>query len=519
MLYSVGVGPLLSEEGKTYVRAIAEQASIITVRDKELEEQLIALNIPADRIVVSADPAFRLRVPQSPMDTNDIYTSGEFQLGVALRNWDVGIKPDYWEANVADAIDRFLDNYPNASVKFVPFQDLQEQLLDDHVISTRVQHLLRNSNRTKVINGTSTYFECAINLAQCDIVLGMRLHSLILAIGSGIPVIGLIYDPKVKNLMSQVGIAKYAIDLNEATGAVITKSIEEVIQNKSMLSAKLRDTSSNLAKVAFMNAHVVIELLAKTVDQPPAFSLATEEIYKSSMLSLVESLETRTKMLKGVLDQVERYELATAELHLRKNELDAQVSNLEKKLIILESELETTSIHNHELIKNNSDYQTRLSEVAQEYDNLKTLFDEQIYKYDLWMDDRKKMELEINKLQKNKTRLNNTISKLADKNNKLIAELISEQNTEKREYSQQIDTLEQQSSGMQIEVTRLSNELETIKKSRGWKLLWEMWQLRLFLIPHSSRRERVIGKLYRNTRSLLSSPLHYGKSIVSRILK
>jgi polysaccharide pyruvyl transferase WcaK-like protein len=39
-------------------------------------------------------------------------------------------------------------------------------------------------------------------LSQCDLVVGMRLHALILALSSGVPVVGLSYDAKVGHVLS-----------------------------------------------------------------------------------------------------------------------------------------------------------------------------------------------------------------------------------------------------------------------------------------------------------------------------
>ena len=42
-------------------------------------------------------------------------------------------------------------------------------------------------------------------LARCNRLLGMRYHSLVLAMISGIPSFGLVYDPKVAQLLAQTG--------------------------------------------------------------------------------------------------------------------------------------------------------------------------------------------------------------------------------------------------------------------------------------------------------------------------
>ena len=150
-------------------------------------------------------------------------------LGVSLRNWDVGIDPRKWEMEVADAIDAFLSNYPEAKAVFIPFQNSNGELLDDREISKRVQSRLRNSERTEISGQFESNPENNTVLAQCDLVLGMRLHSLILAAIVGTPVIGLIYDPKVKILMSQLGMAQFGIELDKASCDYVSSKIEEVL--------------------------------------------------------------------------------------------------------------------------------------------------------------------------------------------------------------------------------------------------------------------------------------------------
>lgn len=518
MLYSVGVGPLLSEEGKSYVRSIAEQASIITVRDKESKEQLIALKIPANHILLTADPAFRLRFPLPEKDPTDKDLSGEFQLGVALRNWDVGVNPNVWEANVAKGIDLFLDNHPKAKAIFIPFQDSQEQLLDDQVISTRVQQLLRNSNRTKVINGTSTFFDSATYLAQCDFVLGMRLHSLILAIASGVPVVGLIYDPKVKNLMFQVGVEKYAMELGEATDTGISKTIEDVIHHRLELSLHLQETSSQLANSAFTNAQIVVDHLNQSGYKPPKLSHITEFLLNRVLFSLVDNLEIQTKKNRDIVKKLEQIESTQARQNLPENILDTEIASLKKKLVDLEGNIEFISTRNAELLSKNVDYQRHFTDLTQENVNIKAAYDDLVHRNGQLMNDQKQADERIDHLQKLNSELQLLISESTDKNNKIIKNLVAKIDHNKKDHSRKLEILKQQSSEKEQEVSRLAGELENIKHSRGWKILWEMWQFRLYLIPNGSRRERVLGRLYRNVRSLFSSPVRFGRKIAGRIL-
>src|SRR4030095_16569360 len=58
MLYAVGVGPILTEAGRAFTRAVCDAASVLTVRDDESRQELVDLGVPAERIEVTADPAF-----------------------------------------------------------------------------------------------------------------------------------------------------------------------------------------------------------------------------------------------------------------------------------------------------------------------------------------------------------------------------------------------------------------------------------------------------------------------------
>ena len=59
-------------------------------------------------------------------------------LAVALRNWNVGVDSSHWETEVAAAIDNFLENHLSGHAIFVPFQELNEELLDDFGLAERI---------------------------------------------------------------------------------------------------------------------------------------------------------------------------------------------------------------------------------------------------------------------------------------------------------------------------------------------------------------------------------------------
>jgi glycosyltransferase involved in cell wall biosynthesis len=63
------------------------------------------------------------------------------------------------------------------------------------------------------------------------------------------------------------------------------------------------------------------------------------------------------------------------------------------------------------------------------------------------------------------------------------------------------------------------NELEKIKKSRGWKLLWLFWQIRLVVFPHGSSREKFAGSVTRCIGSIKKNLIRSLKNLNNRIFR
>jgi polysaccharide pyruvyl transferase WcaK-like protein len=65
-----------------------------------------------------------------------------------------------------------------------------------------------------------------------DVMIGMRMHSLIFALSYGIPIIGLNYDPKVRSFIKTMGIEDYIIDMNQISIKNITEAYKSIILNE-----------------------------------------------------------------------------------------------------------------------------------------------------------------------------------------------------------------------------------------------------------------------------------------------
>ena len=339
MLYAVGIGPLQTDEGRFYTRGIIELAHTVSVRDKDSINILHSLGVNTEDIVVTADPAFSLKPNKKEKGIIDRATQSGPVLGVALRYWDIDVSPDDWEEQVADAIDSFIDAH-NGSVVFIPFQKQDETLLNDLNASERVLKRMSNHDRVLILEDDYSPAEIAGLIAECDLFLGMRMHSIIFAINSGTPTVGLVYDPKVQSLMEQAGIEEYAIPLSEANAQSIKSLLDRAFSNMDSLKTKLRSAGSILKGRALENAELAISVMNQMPNTHQPLTNEGEQLLKQTAFSLSNVLQEKNEQCKALEKQILQTNKNADEL---KNELAAQRAEHKKELHVLEKQILQTN--------------------------------------------------------------------------------------------------------------------------------------------------------------------------------
>jgi polysaccharide pyruvyl transferase CsaB len=491
MLFAVGIGPLQSEEGVSIVRTIANQAVLITVRDEESQKILLSLGIPPEKISVTADPVFSRFSPGNDTQTQPRDHPHAPVVGVVLRNWDVDIAPDIWEKEVAEGLDLFLQPHPSGRVLFIPFQNVKETLLDDFGISKRVQRLMAHSNQTSIISKSLTFAEKAGALSQCDLLLGMRLHALILAIKYGIPAVGISYDPKVTNLMTVSKLDPYTIPITTLNHQVLAGTLESGMRNREQLRTKLNVLSKRYAGKSAKNVQSALKIIKSQADQqkihPDMVSLLSQ-----SSLELIQRDALNQNRISELTKQVSSLKLDIDQQLLLQKEQKARISLLDDELEKLDRQMSEMNSRNKALLDQMEEQNRTL-----QHEN-------------------RKLNDNILALENTQQDLNREKQKLFVENRKITKEkreLTKEILNAKKSSGAMIGELNQKIEEKSIAEKNLSNELNSIKSSRGWKLLWGLWQIRQFLIPHGSTRERTIRAVFLGFRKVKKKPVRsYGRT-------
>jgi polysaccharide pyruvyl transferase CsaB len=272
MIYAVGVGPLQTETGRRMTRAAFEQAAVATVRDGASRRVLETAGFDAARVVVTADPAFRLE-SAPPELAAAIWQSegpgpGRPLLGVALRNWNVGVTSDNWEAGVAAGLDAFLQTHPEARVLFLPFQDTPGDLVDDRLVAERVRSRMALVARSACLSRTPPPLEMAALVARCDGLLAMRLHAVVFALREGVPVVALSYDPKVRCLLEPAGLGDFVLDLASLEASSVSERLARALGDRELLRPRMSAAVAELSRSALQNATLAAALLREPPTRP-----------------------------------------------------------------------------------------------------------------------------------------------------------------------------------------------------------------------------------------------------------
>ncbi|MBM7866584.1 polysaccharide pyruvyl transferase CsaB [Heliobacterium gestii] len=190
MFYAQGIGPVRRAFGQRLIRMVANKAHLITLRDFASQERLRQWGVNAPPIVVTADPVFSLYNRQGSRRAAE---TGRKQAVFCLRRW-----PDFaeLESSVLAVAEYLLTR--GWRVSFLPMHRTEDTPYSIELAS-RLQH-----PSVQVIQHHADFQESIDIIGASDLVIGVRLHALIFATMQGVPVVGIAYDPKVRDMMNEM---------------------------------------------------------------------------------------------------------------------------------------------------------------------------------------------------------------------------------------------------------------------------------------------------------------------------
>ncbi|HEY8449788.1 MAG TPA: polysaccharide pyruvyl transferase family protein, partial [Bacillota bacterium] len=126
----------------------------------------------------------------------------------------------------------------------------------------------RLTARHRVVDAALGLGDVATLIARCDLIVGMRLHALILAALLRRPLAGISYDPKVDEFLSQLGLTALATLPELPPPAELVRRLEDCLDQRERCRALLAERVPRLRAGAERAFEVAAQLLTSPASTP-----------------------------------------------------------------------------------------------------------------------------------------------------------------------------------------------------------------------------------------------------------
>ena len=256
LMYGCGIGPVIRPHDAAVTRRVLNRyVDAITLREDSSLGELTRFGVTEPEIILSADPALTLRraseeeidalMTRCGLDPRGAY------LGLCLRSW-----PGF-EQKAPDfaATIRYTEEQYGLRPVFLTINHRSDGAAADMVLRVLGQDacVLRTPLETELMLGL---------FSRMQAIVSMRLHGLIFAAGQGVPLVGVVYDPKVSSFLSYMGQDLYE-DLSDVTEDSLRQKLDRALALRQDRTA-LEQAVSRLRQLEEHNSAAMRKLLSET---------------------------------------------------------------------------------------------------------------------------------------------------------------------------------------------------------------------------------------------------------------
>jgi len=254
-IYSQGIGPIVSKINRGLTAITLKHAQGIVVRDEASRELLIEIGLKADDVIVTADPVLRVKRADLEIGKEILKKEGftkdpeKMTVGFAIREKKI-------HSNFVDeiciSIRRLIDEY-QAQIVLIPFHYSEDMAVIEEIEArlgkdvTCIRHKYLTNEMLSIIG-------------NMDILVGVRLHSLIHAAIMDVPMIAISYDPKINSFMHSMDM-KAMCSTYDFTNEFFIEEFEKTVERSEAIRKKVQSRIEILIKKLDTNEELIRELM------------------------------------------------------------------------------------------------------------------------------------------------------------------------------------------------------------------------------------------------------------------
>lgn len=262
------VGPLKRAWAVRMTRWVFRHATLSTVRDHASAELLKSWKIPnvhefAD-VVFGLSPQMVSHTADTGIMEHNAASSGISRTQASPRTRSILLSLRHWphpDKNVLQEIASFIDwlyEKHQLNTIFVPFQAYQAF---DSDIYKELKKLVQHPENLLEQVYTENIEQISASMNEAELVVGMRLHSLILASLAHKPFMAISYSQKVSEVVKSLGIEKYLIDWKDFSAEKAKQIFDQLWGVRDQETVHLKAAVEKMQKLARDHAELVVKSL------------------------------------------------------------------------------------------------------------------------------------------------------------------------------------------------------------------------------------------------------------------
>ncbi|WP_145334474.1 polysaccharide pyruvyl transferase CsaB [Paenibacillus xylanexedens] len=266
-IYAQGIGPVHRKIFNPMIKSVFKSCTYVSVRDEQSADYLRRLGLKWNQIHVVPDPVMGLPLPDtaSPVREEADTSIAEGQsdhaklpvIGVSVRFWE----SDRKELTAIAAGLKKLVAKKAVHLRFMPFH-LPDDVQASRFIMEMLGDVTVKGSEISITEDVTDPQQMLEEVSRCDLMIGMRLHSLIYAASQYVPPVGISYDPKIDQFLLRLE-SEPAGNTSSLDGDKFAETVAGLLEQRSQWLKQHEDRITALKQEAVEPAKQIITYLGR----------------------------------------------------------------------------------------------------------------------------------------------------------------------------------------------------------------------------------------------------------------
>jgi len=274
-IYAQGIGPVNRKFFNPMIKSVFKSCTYVSVRDEQSADYLRGLGLQWNQIHVVPDPVMGLPLPETKVKSgtgavsaNDTPQANRVEtasgghtelpvIGISVRFWE----SDRKELTAIAAGLKKLCSKRAVHLRFLPFHlPIDEQA--SRFLMELLGDVTSKGSEVSIAQDLTDPQLMLEEVSKCDLVIGMRLHSLIYAASQYVPPVGISYDPKIDQFLLRLD-SEPAGDTSSLDGDKLAKTVVGLLDQRSQWLKEHEEGITELKQEARVPAQQIINYLGR----------------------------------------------------------------------------------------------------------------------------------------------------------------------------------------------------------------------------------------------------------------